>query len=105
MNGGSYLGDKYLAVTTSYDYDAPLSEAGDPTEKYWQIQKVISKYNKIPEGPQPKPTEKLSYKRLNISTVIRFFIEPNFLHFSFFKRFCPIFSHFSFSKYNHIRKY
>lgn len=28
---------------TSYDYDAPLTEAGDPTEKYFQIRNVISK--------------------------------------------------------------
>lgn len=28
---------------TSYDYDAPLTEAGDLTEKYYLIQNVISK--------------------------------------------------------------
>ena len=26
--------------TTSYDYDAPLSEAGDTTMKYWDIRNV-----------------------------------------------------------------
>lgn len=31
----------YGAQPTSYDYDAPLSEAGDLTEKYFAIQKVI----------------------------------------------------------------
>jgi len=77
MNGGSYLGDKYLPITTSYDFDAPLSEAGDPTEKYWQIQKVISKYNKIPKGPQPQPTKKLSYRKLNISMVRNFYCFRN----------------------------
>lgn len=30
-------------MTTSYDYDAPLSEAGDPTEKLFAIRTVISK--------------------------------------------------------------
>lgn len=28
---------------TSYDFDAPLNEAGDPTEKYFEIKNVISK--------------------------------------------------------------
>lgn len=32
---------KYGADITSYDYDAPLDEAGDPTEKYFEIRKVL----------------------------------------------------------------
>lgn len=28
-------------MVTSYDYDAPLSEAGDPTEKLFAIRDVI----------------------------------------------------------------
>jgi beta-galactosidase len=28
---------------TSYDYDAPLSEAGDPTPKYYAMRQVIGK--------------------------------------------------------------
>lgn len=31
----------YGAQPTSYDYDAPLSEAGDLTEKYFAVQNVI----------------------------------------------------------------
>lgn len=33
----------YQPVPTSYDYDAPLSEAGDITEKYTLITQVIAK--------------------------------------------------------------
>lgn len=33
----------YGAQPTSYDYDAPLSEAGDLTEKYFAVQNVIKK--------------------------------------------------------------
>lgn len=33
----------YQAVPTSYDYDAPLTEAGDITDKYIAIRQVISK--------------------------------------------------------------
>lgn len=32
----------YEPDLTSYDYDAPLTEAGDPTEKYFAIKSVIS---------------------------------------------------------------
>ena len=68
MNGANYAGI-YAPQPTSYDYDAPLSEAGDPTEKYFLIQKVISKYVKIPPGPVPKPTPKTAYGKFQISKV------------------------------------
>lgn len=32
---------RFRPVVTSYDYDAPLSEAGDPTEKLFAIRDVI----------------------------------------------------------------
>lgn len=79
MNGGSYLAGRYLPVTTSYDFDAPLNEAGDPTEKYWQIQKVISKYNEIPPGPQPGPSKKLPYMKIKTSAVKIFFLVISFI--------------------------
>ncbi|XP_064517209.1 beta-galactosidase-1-like protein isoform X2 [Pseudopipra pipra] len=41
-SGADYK-DQYKPVTTSYDYDAPLSEAGDPTEKLFAIRTVVSK--------------------------------------------------------------
>lgn len=40
---GSNLGYKFQANPTSYDYDAPVSEAGDPTDKYQAIRDVVSK--------------------------------------------------------------
>ncbi|XP_027139576.1 beta-galactosidase [Larimichthys crocea] len=51
----------YGAQPTSYDYDAPLSEAGDLTEKYFAIQEVIKMYHKVPEGPIPPTTPKYAY--------------------------------------------
>lgn len=36
----------YQAVPTSYDYDAPLTEAGDITDKYIAIRQVISKVSR-----------------------------------------------------------
>jgi beta-galactosidase len=43
-NMGTTPFDDYLPHTTSYDYDAPLNEAGDPTPKYFALQSVIKKY-------------------------------------------------------------
>lgn len=40
---GALPSKTYTPCITSYDYDAPLSEAGDPTEKYFAIRQVISK--------------------------------------------------------------
>lgn len=34
----------YQADITSYDYDAPMDEAGDPTEKYTKIRSVIETF-------------------------------------------------------------
>jgi len=31
----------YLPQLTSYDYNAPLDEAGDPTEKYFKIKQTL----------------------------------------------------------------
>ncbi len=38
---------------TSYDYDAPINEYGQPTEKYWLLRKTLQKYSdaKLPSVP------------------------------------------------------
>nr|XP_057937143.1 beta-galactosidase [Doryrhamphus excisus]XP_057937151.1 beta-galactosidase [Doryrhamphus excisus]XP_057937159.1 beta-galactosidase [Doryrhamphus excisus] len=51
----------YSPQPTSYDYDAPLTEAGDLTEKYFAIREVIKMYRKIPEGKIPPSTPKYAY--------------------------------------------
>lgn len=48
MNGSNYDG-RMLMDTTSYDYDAPLSEDGRVTEKYEAFKKVIEKFRAVPE--------------------------------------------------------
>ena len=40
---GSFLTD-YAPVVTSYDYDCPLSEWGDPTEKFEICQSILKRY-------------------------------------------------------------
>uniref|UniRef100_A0A8B9CU77 Galactosidase beta 1 like n=1 Tax=Anser brachyrhynchus TaxID=132585 RepID=A0A8B9CU77_9AVES len=63
---GADLKAQYKPVTTSYDYDAPLSEAGDPTEKLFAIRTVISKFQPLPVGPMPPATPKYAYGRVDL---------------------------------------
>ncbi|KAJ8280374.1 hypothetical protein GJAV_G00053770 [Gymnothorax javanicus] len=46
----------YKALVSSYDYDAPLSEAGDCTPKYYQLRELFSQYHSgtLPEEPTPQ---------------------------------------------------
>lgn len=41
MNGCSARHDHDLHQITSYDYDAPLDEAGNPTEKFYALQRMV----------------------------------------------------------------
>ncbi|MBB3724279.1 beta-galactosidase [Nonomuraea dietziae] len=50
----------YRPTVTSYDYDAPLDEAGDPTEKFTAFREVIAKYATVPDEPVPAPAAKLA---------------------------------------------
>lgn len=43
----------YQPLVTSYDYDAPLDEAGDPTPKYHAFRDVIARYHKVPDSVPP----------------------------------------------------
>ncbi|XP_006890724.1 PREDICTED: beta-galactosidase [Elephantulus edwardii] len=56
----------YAPQPTSYDYDAPLSEAGDLTEKYFAIRDVIRKFEKVPEGLIPPSTPKFAYGKVTL---------------------------------------
>ncbi len=44
----------YSAMCSSYDYDAPISEAGWTTDKFWQLRDLLSKYLK-PGEQLPTP--------------------------------------------------
>ncbi|KAH0627216.1 hypothetical protein JD844_002705, partial [Phrynosoma platyrhinos] len=59
----------YMPQPTSYDYDAPLSEAGDLTEKYFAIMEVIGMFKQMPEGPIPPTTPKFAYGRVPLVKV------------------------------------
>lgn len=64
-NGADEKG-RFLPITTSYDYDAPISEAGDPTPKLFAIRNVISKFQEVPLGPLPPPSPKMTLGPLTL---------------------------------------
>lgn len=70
FGNGASLGT-YWPNPTSYDYDAPLSEAGDPTDKYWAVQKVISKYLPLPNKTQPVVQPKMAIGPIRMTKVKR----------------------------------
>ncbi|XP_071517532.1 beta-galactosidase-like [Panulirus ornatus] len=67
LSSGSNLDGSFQACPTSYDYDAPLSEAGDPTEKYWIIRNITKKYLPLPSGDVPPASPKYSYGRAHLA--------------------------------------
>lgn len=71
-NGGE---NSYSPQLTSYDYDAPLNEAGDPTPKYFEIKNVLSKYVDLPNMPVPTVSPKGDYGPVLLSPVFELF-EP-----------------------------
>ncbi|ACS99842.1 glycoside hydrolase family 35 protein [Paenibacillus sp. JDR-2] len=54
FSGANYT-DRLLPTVTSYDYDSPLSESGELTEKYYAVREVIAKYAEL--GPLELPAQ------------------------------------------------
>uniref|UniRef100_A0A8C8DMQ5 Si:dkey-224e22.2 n=1 Tax=Oryzias sinensis TaxID=183150 RepID=A0A8C8DMQ5_9TELE len=61
MNGALDFGT-YKPQVTSYDYDAPLSEAGDCTMKYQLLRNLFSQYHSEPLPQVPSPQERRAYE-------------------------------------------
>ena len=57
MNGCSARINNDLPQVTSYDYDAILTEWGNPTEKYYELQKVMKEL--FPDIEQMNPRERV----------------------------------------------
>jgi beta-galactosidase len=57
--GANSGGKGYEPDVTSYDYDAPINEQGNPTYKYMKIRDIIGSYlpkgKKLPSIPDPVP--------------------------------------------------
>ncbi|MEO7214683.1 beta-galactosidase family protein [Mucilaginibacter sp.] len=64
MNGANYNDkDPYEPQISSYDYDAPLNEAGNATDKFMKFRSVIAKHlpagQTLPDVPAAKPSMSL----------------------------------------------
>ncbi|XP_050432684.1 beta-galactosidase-like [Adelges cooleyi] len=75
-SGGTFVGGSsldtavYMPQLTTYDFTSPLDEAGDPTEKYFEIQRVLREANFSKNTiPTPKPSLKYSYGTVNMLPV------------------------------------
>jgi len=74
-HGGTTFGlwsgcdESFKPDTSSYDYDAPISEAGWTTPKFFQTRELFSKYllpgEKLPDPPAPKPVISFASVELN----------------------------------------
>lgn len=61
MNGANARpGPSYQPTVGSYDSDAPLDEAGDPTPKYFAFREVLHRYSQFEDLPVPPPAPKLA---------------------------------------------
>ncbi|KAI4478761.1 hypothetical protein M0802_014489 [Mischocyttarus mexicanus] len=68
--------NSYNPQITSHDFDAPLTEAGDPTDKYFQLRSVISKYLPLTNTFIPKISPKGDYGPVLLEPVLELF-EPS----------------------------
>lgn len=55
---------RYQPTVNSYDYDAPLSEDGLPTEKFWRMREVIARHVPLPPLELPEPAPRFAHEAL-----------------------------------------
>lgn len=72
FNGCSYH-DGIDPQTTTYDYDAPLNEYGQPSEKYHAFKDVISNYAEIPEVKLSTDIKFINYGDVKLSNKVSLF--------------------------------
>jgi len=61
MSGANSNGSNYEPDTTSYDYDAPLNESGQPTPKFMAFREAISRVTGKTPPPIPQPIPAQTY--------------------------------------------
>jgi len=71
-NGANNHGT-YEPTVTSYDYDSPLTEWGDITEKYVKVRELIARYFDVEPMPLPEPVRKQAYGMVQMKPVASLF--------------------------------
>ncbi|MGI4829496.1 MAG: glycoside hydrolase family 35 protein [Janthinobacterium lividum] len=67
MNGANSASGQYQPDVSSYDYDAPLDEAGRPTPKYLRIRDIIAEATHTTPLPVPASAPLISLPPINLS--------------------------------------
>ena len=63
---------------TSYDYDAPINEYGHATPKFWELRKMMAKYNdgkKLPAVPKA-PMPNITIPKFELKTFAELLLAP-----------------------------
>jgi beta-galactosidase len=67
--GANSGGKGYEPDVTSYDYDAPVGEQGQPTPKYFALRDLIAKYaGPLPDPPAPIPAMEIPEIPMSVFT-------------------------------------
>ncbi|KAI9537213.1 hypothetical protein NQZ68_027247 [Dissostichus eleginoides] len=66
------------AMVTNYDYDAPLSEAGDYTTKYHLLRNVFSQYHAQPLTVLPPHQDRRAYQPVSIQQHLSLWVSLQF---------------------------
>ncbi|TDU03180.1 beta-galactosidase [Streptomyces sp. 846.5] len=69
FNGANHNGTAYQPTVTSYDYGAPVGEAGELTEKFHRFREVIARHLGPNPHPLPEPAPRLTPRRLRPEAV------------------------------------
>lgn len=64
--GANLSGSAYQPTVTSYDYDAPISESGELTEKFHAVRDVLAKYTTLPNTPLPATPRRMAAQRVAV---------------------------------------
>ncbi|MBO1217454.1 beta-galactosidase [Staphylococcus nepalensis] len=72
-NGCSARGNTDLPQITSYDYDAPLDEPGNPGKKYFKLQDMLKKEKRDIQQYNPKYREFMEINNIEISEQVSLF--------------------------------
>lgn len=73
MNGCSARGRKDLPQVTSYDYDAPLNEQGNPTEKYFALKTMMKELFPAIEQHEPLVKESMTITDISLTGKVSLF--------------------------------
>lgn len=71
-NGANHI-KRYEPTVTSYDYDAPLNEYGEPTKKYFLMREILTKHTGKTPLDLPKPIERKSFGTIEMTESINLF--------------------------------